>query len=375
MLAYNLINNEFFKLRQFMVEVIKITQNRQMNTQQKESHQINNGNKENVVDLSGSGNNESIKAMAYKLSSSRNELVIINKNIKNIKQQFSMLKQDTLKKLSSLKNLMASLKKATPLAVNEKRQKLISEKKVLDNQTTNIKEKILELRMLLETIGVDVSRKCNPKVALMNYIKKEIKNIGVEVHNYSDMIKDINVNWKATWEKELQDIVSEQKSLKTNMNNSTEFEDEYNTLSEGFSVILKVLSMQGEKDKKEIVLSNVLEPEELTDVHVHEGLMNEIKTITEENSLSEKRVQAIDNARKIQEIIKQNDEVNEFQAELSNNIEQHKQKRNDEYIKFEENYNLKNKNILNELWNNEKSNTNNNYLLNESNNQSNIPSK
>jgi len=216
-----------------------------------------------------------------------------------------------------------------------------------------IKNKLKELRLLLESIGVDVSRKCNPKLSVMNYVKNEIKAINSETQSFSDIVKTVNTNWKSTWEKELQEIVSEQKALKANIESSAEYEDDCKTLTDGFSVILKVLSMQ--KDVKQCDMSNVLDPEELKETGAYSGLMDEIKAMSDDES-STKRLEAIEKALKIQKIVRENSKKNEFELELDNFIENNKFKINKKVMEFDKQQNEKKEEQLKELWKNEQSN-------------------
>ncbi|KAG4098073.1 hypothetical protein H8356DRAFT_1332222 [Neocallimastix lanati (nom. inval.)] len=361
--TYNLINNEFFKLRQFMVEVIKISQTRKT-PKAGEIGQLPLGIDEQ----------QSIKKNGMttynNLTDKRNEINVIKKNIKNIKQQFETFRFDYLQNISKLKSLISLLSKVSPSSPSEQRQKLLNEKKALNIQSEIIRDKLQELRLLLESIGVDVSRKCNPKVSVMNYVKNEIKMINSETQRFTEVIKNINVNWKGIWEKELQEIVSEQKILKTSIENSTEFEEDCKTLSDGFSVILKVLSMQ--KDKKEFKMNNVLDPEELQESGLHNGLMDEIKLVTDEES-STKRLDAIEKSLKIQEIIRENSKANEFEVELNNFIETNKYKINKNVMEFEKQQNAKKDEILKEMWKNERNNVSNSNNNSNANIQDSVP--
>jgi len=304
------------------------------------------------------------------LTDKRNEINVIKKNIKNIKQQFETFRFDYLQNISKLKSLISLLSKVSPSSPSEQRQKLLNEKKALNIQSEIIRDKLQELRLLLESIGVDVSRKCNPKVSVMNYVKNEIKMINSETQRFTEVIKNINVNWKGIWEKELQEIVSEQKILKTSIENSTEFEEDCKTLSDGFSVILKVLSMQ--KDKKEFKMNNVLDPEELQESGLHNGLMDEIKLVTDEES-STKRLDAIEKSLKIQEIIRENSKANEFEVELNNFIETNKYKINKNVMEFEKQQNAKKDEILKEMWKNERNNVSNSNNNSNANIQDSVP--
>ncbi|ORX78148.1 hypothetical protein BCR32DRAFT_270229 [Anaeromyces robustus] len=381
--TYNLINNEFFKLRQFMVEVIKISQTRKA-TKVGEIGQMPVSAVEESPVLSRS----SINTASYnKLINNKNELNIIKKNIKNIKQQFESFRFDSLQNINRLKKLVSLLNNSNPGSPSEQRQKLINEKNALSLQSDMIKKKLQELRLLLESIGVDVSRKSNPKVAVMNYVKNEIKTINFETQKFTETVKAVNVNWKGTWEKELQEIVSEQKLLKTNIENSAEYEDDCKTLSDGFSVILKVLSMQ--KDKKECKMNNILDPEELQESGVHSGLMNEILAVAD-NESSTKRLDAIEKSLKIQEIIRENSKANEFEVELNSFIENNKYKINKNVMEFENKQKAKKDELLKEMWNNEQSDKKRLSMINsneqgnksnpeletsnnEANNQANVP--
>jgi len=327
-----------------MVEVIKISQTRKA-TKIGEIGQLPVDVEEQLnqkISISPSSHN--------KLTSKRNELNVIKKNIKNIKQQFESFRFDTLKNINKLKSLVILLNRSSPGNPSEQRQKLLSEKNALAVQSEMIKNKLQELRLLLESIGVDVSRKCNPKVAVMNYVKNEIKMINAETQRFTDTVKSVNVNWKGTWEKELQEIVSEQKALKANIESSTEYEEDCKTLSDGFSVILKVLSMQ--KDKKECRMNNVLDPDELKESGVHSGLMNEILAVTDEGS-STKRLEAIEKSLKIQEIVRENSKKNEFEVELNSFIENNKIKINKNVMEFENQQKAKKEELLKQLWKNE----------------------
>ncbi|ORX60953.1 hypothetical protein BCR36DRAFT_365542 [Piromyces finnis] len=343
--TYNLINDEFFKLRQFMVEVIKISQTRKTTAKSGEIGQL-------PVDVEEQLNRKTgISPLNYnKLVTDRNELNVIKKNIKNIKQQFESFRFDTLKNMNNLKNLVSLLNRSSAGNPSEQRQRLLNEKNAIAKQSEMIKNKLQELRLLLESIGVDVSRKCNPKIAVMNYVKNEIKMINLETQRFTETIKAVNVNWKATWEKELQEIVTEQKTLKTNIESSTEYEDDCKTLSDGFSVILKVLSMQ--KDRKECRMNHVLDPEELKEAGVHSGLMNEIIAVTDEDS-SNKRLEAIEKSLKIQEIVRENSNKNEFEIELNTFIENNKLKINKNVMEFENQQKAKKDELLKQLWRNE----------------------
>ena len=355
LLAYNLINNEFFKLRQFMVEVIKISQTRKA-TKTVEIGQLPVNVETNLNQTSQANQTRkiSIAPTGYnKLVNNRNELSVIKKNIKNIKQQFESFRLDSIRNINRLKNLVSLLNKTNPGSPSEQRQKLLNEKNALAGQSEMIKNKLKELRLLLESIGVDVSRKCNPKLSVMNYVKNEIKMINSETQRFSDTIKSVNVNWKSTWEKELQEIVSEQKALKANIESSAEFEDDCKTLSDGFGVILKVLSMQ--KEIKQCNMTNVLDPEELKESGAHSGLMDEIKAMSDDES-STKRLEAIEKALKIQEIVRENSKKNEFELELDSFIENNKYKINQKVMEFDKQQKEKKEEQLKELWKNEQNN-------------------
>jgi hypothetical protein len=362
--TYNLINDEFFKLRQFMVEVIKISQTRKA-TKVGEIGQLPTG-----IDEQQFIKKTNMTTTSYNtLTNKRNEIKIIKKNIKNIKKQFETFRFDNLQNINKLKCLVSLLSQINPTTPSEQRQLLVNEKNALNLQSEKIKNKLKELRLLLESIGADVSRKCNPKIAVMNYVKNEIKMINSETQQFSETVRNVNVNWKGIWEKELQEIVSEQKILKSNIENSVEFEDECNTLSDGFSVILKVLSIQ--KEKKEFKMENVLDPEELKESGLYSGLMNEIKLVTDEES-SSKRLEAIEKAMKIQEIIRENSSKNEFEVELSNFIESNKYKINKNVMEFENQQNAKKDEILKEIWKSEHDNSSA-TSNNEVSSQANIP--
>lgn len=348
-----------------MVEVIKISQTRKA-TKAGEIGQLPPG-----IDEQQFLKRTSMTPSSYNnLTIKKNELSVIKKNIKNIKQQFESFRFESLQNISKLKSLVSLLSKTSPSTPAEQRQKLINEKNALNKQSEMIRNKLQELRLLLESIGIDVSRKCNPKIAVMNYVKNEIKMINSETQHFSDTIKNVNVNWKGIWEKELQEIVSEQKVLKTNIENSVEFEDDCKTLSDGFSVILKVLSMQ--KDKKEFKMNNVLDPEELQESGLHNGLMDEIKLVTDEES-SSKRLDAIERSLKIQEIIRENSKANEFEVELNNFIENNKYKINKNVMEFENKQNAKKDELLKEMWKSEHNNNPEANTNNENTNQSNVP--
>ncbi|OUM69217.1 hypothetical protein PIROE2DRAFT_2921 [Piromyces sp. E2] len=327
-----------------MVEVIKISQTRKA-TKAGEIGQLPVNVEEQL------NQKPAILPSSYnKIVNYKNELNVIKKNIKNIRQQFESFRFDTLKNVNKLKNLVALLGRSSPTSPAEQRQKLLSEKNALAVQSEMIKNKLQELRLLLESIGVDVSRKCKPKITTMNYVKNEIKMINAETQRFTDTIKSVNVNWKGTWEKELQEIVSEQKALKANIESSNEYEDDCKTLSEGFSVILKVLSMQ--KDKRECRMNNVLDPDELRDSGVHSGLMNEIMAVTDEES-SNKRLEAIEKSLKIQEIVRENSKKNDFEVELNSFIENNKLKINKNVMEFENQQKAKKDELLKQLWKNE----------------------
>jgi len=80
--TYNLINDEFFKLRQFMVEVIKISQTRKA-TKMGEIGQL----PVNVEEQQPNHKNSISSSNFNKLVAKRNELNVIKKNIKNQEKQ------------------------------------------------------------------------------------------------------------------------------------------------------------------------------------------------------------------------------------------------------------------------------------------------
>jgi hypothetical protein len=211
------------------------------------------------------------------------ELDDLRTNLKLFKSDVTMQLEETRLFFDSQLELFRSLISTQPEQAKEhpKEQQETNEIDTCKQQCEELNEKVKDFAAVLESTRIDLTRGCRPSSHLHDRLVQLQKTLEKQVTKQKQSFNLLKTNRKQEWEKTLQSILKEQKSVGESWQQMEEIQSMLDDASQLSESILPILVHQRKhKLPSKPVALQVWDPEEINEFG-REQLLQELKTIDE----------------------------------------------------------------------------------------------
>ncbi|KAI9011174.1 actin interacting protein 3-domain-containing protein [Gaertneriomyces semiglobifer] len=230
----------------------------------------------------------------------KTELHSLRSSLAAIRQSFEEAQREAVSKLSVAQDALNNVKTICKAVSDSGRNNLLQEKSYVATRAADIKERLDQLKKVVDITRLDVTRRARPSEKHMEVLWNGLTDIQVDLQDLQGYMAKIRPSWKRTWETELHGIVKEQDFLKNTVNMVEQAQGVHQELKELLHTVQKVLDFlngpRGKLRQQELDL-DVIPPEEVHTVGMP-SLLAEIRASARDDQ-SERRLRAVEAMLKI----------------------------------------------------------------------------
>ncbi|KND02192.1 uncharacterized protein SPPG_02679 [Spizellomyces punctatus DAOM BR117] len=248
------------------------------------------------------------------------ELQELRRSIAVLKQLFKETQHRTTQTITHISAQVRLMQNRQTSTLNPARTALLLEKEKMARESTAINSRLDQLKQIVETLRVDVTRRMRPSQSRLRAAWKEALAIQESVNKFTEYIGQVRPTWKKTWEDELQGIVREQAFLKAQEGLAMNMEESHSDLLDMLQTVARFLELSDSTgpsapDPYNVPL-DVMSADEVQEVGLSQ-VLEQIRLAASDDD-SERRLQALENLQKIKlwEKNAEKAEGNDFEDEL-----------------------------------------------------------
>ncbi|TPX69976.1 hypothetical protein SpCBS45565_g02036 [Spizellomyces sp. 'palustris'] len=248
------------------------------------------------------------------------ELQELRRSIAVLKQLFKETQHRTTQTITHISAQVRLMQNHQTSTLNPARTALLLEKEKMARESTTINSRLDQLKQIVETLRVDVTRRMRPSQIRLRAAWKEALAIQESVNKFTENINQVRPTWKKTWEEELQGIVREQAFLKAQEGLAMNMEESQSDLLDMLQTVARFLELSdstGPSTPDPYIPLDVMSADEVQEVGLSH-VLDQIRLAASDDD-SERRLQALENLQKIKLWEKKAEEAegNDFADELA----------------------------------------------------------
>lgn len=261
-------------------------------------------------------------------SDDRKEITRIENDLRTIKQ---MNKSSTTSFKQVLANISTQLKRfqdSNVEASDSNRMYMESCHSKLSDDSDALLTKVDDLQDLMEEMRKDVAQRgVRVGEKQLKHITKEIANAKKSLDEMSSFISKEKSIWKKIWESELDKVCEEQQFFKLQDDLTSDLQEDLQKIQETYELIeqCSIEQSKGASSKRNKVMANLHIPEPGESLHDIQGQV--LVDIAQLNPNHESRLEAIERAEKLRQRERQLSQLNKFQEELGDFVEDNRLKK------------------------------------------------
>lgn len=191
----------------------------------------------------------------------------------------------------------------------------------LSDDSDNLLTKVDDLQDMMEALRKDVAQRgvrIGPQQ--LKSTRKEIDDAKSSLKGLDDFITDGKPTWKKIWESELDKVCEEQQFFNLQDDLTLDLKEDIKKIEETFDLIEKCSVEQSKSTSKRKFSSKVCLIEPGESIHsIKDALLNEVATLVPNH---ESRLEAIEKAERLRQKEREITQMNEFQEELGDFVEE-----------------------------------------------------
>ncbi|KAI8907711.1 actin interacting protein 3-domain-containing protein [Powellomyces hirtus] len=227
----------------------------------------------------------------------------LRKSLATLRRQYTQMQTSFEKEIKTMHAQARSLHGMLCLENGEARQAISTGMKVMSESSKSIKDRLEVLKEITETLRVDVSRRVRPGIEHMAALWDDAGRLSKDIVAVRSLADSARPKWKATWAKELEDIVAQQTFLSKQDDAAAQLQATHSDVMETLQTIQSVSDLLRDQDKDPgdapVILCSTLTIEEAEHVKLAPVLSELKQAIRAERSSN--RLESIQQGEKIRQ--------------------------------------------------------------------------